>query len=236
MVMSSPLMAMLVSGLAAMLPGLAAVLSNLFWGLLGEVEIFSLASGLLEQYMYYEQVSMGDVALATVYLALKEMLEAFVLGCGVFAVKSCFVHFNRQFIHNLTRPKWLISVLGVALGVALATLTDLTSGAMRAMLQAVFTVGLIIFGIFKILNARPMTASRRRYASRRNSIVIYMLLEIVSNVFSALCAVILITCVLEGPRFVADGGSVEPWLLLAFFSIVLLWIIDAVASIFENPR
>lgn len=226
----SPLVLILIGTIVTYIPGGAGFLSDFFWSLLGEINIFQLASNMLQMGIGYENLATENFVNAFLGVMFGALGDAAILSCCVFAVKSSCVFFNRKYISTFTRPVWAMTTVGVLIGVALIKTKGLLAPLFQGILTLVVCVGLFLYGIFKMLGWRT---SSRTYRERRDAVLIRLMGGIVGNMFAAMCAVMLITCLLEGPKYVRAGGSLLTWWFWSILSLVFLHVTDWIMKLLE---
>lgn len=211
------------------IPGGADFLNDFFWNLLGEIEIFSMASNILQTAIGYKLAPSGQLGITVFAMMIEAMMDGLVMGCCVFVMRAFFAKVNRQFMVGYPGGAWIPTGLGVALGALILTVGGKLSSVADAIFSGVLTIALMIWGILLMLNKRPV---RKYYQKRRENNVVRMLIGILGNAATAVCAVLLSTCVLEGPMWVMNGASFSDWFawlcagfLLWFTLDSILWVI-----------
>jgi hypothetical protein len=141
-------------------------------------------------------------------MMIEALLDGLVMGCCIFALRSVFAKVNRQFEVGYPGGAWIPTGLGCLVGSLFMELAGHMNAAADALMSGLLCIGLMIFGIMMMLNKRPV---RNYYAKKRKNNVAKMLIDILANAAEAVCAVLMTTCVLEGPAWIAGGASVQDW-------------------------
>ena len=66
------------------------------------------------------------------------------------------------------------------------------------------------------------------------AVITPMLVTFLGNGVTAFCAVLLITCGMEGPRFIQAGGSLFVWLLWCLLSAGVLYLSEFILRAFRR--
>lgn len=220
-VILTPLAVIMYGLICTYLPWLADFLSNIFWGVLGETEIFSLASGVIEGGLSYSHFSVDNFFAGFLALLFGALSDAAIMGFCVFMVKSTHVFFNRTWHGSFTRPVWALTLTGVILGVVICGLKVKLAALGQSLLTLGVCLGCYIFGIALMLRG-PKLTKHGTYSNRRAGFIIKMMLGIIGNMFDAFCGVFILTAIMEGPRLMKMGGSFVVWLAWIGLSVALL--------------
>lgn len=223
-VLLSPLVLIAVGLIVTYLPGVADFLSDVFWNYLGEKNtIFSLASNIIQGGMSYSYFSWDNYWGGFLALLFGALGESAIIACCIFAVKSSRVRFTRKAKGIIDGSAWLLTLIGVLLGIFVCGLKGMLAASGQAILTLVVCLGCYLFGIR--LMFRGFTYNRNStYSNRRAGFIIEMLLGIVGNMFDAFCAVFFITGWFEGPRLMRAGASVVVWFAWMGLSAALLYL------------
>lgn len=248
LLLSFPLWLVAICALFYFIPGLYKVVYGIFWGVVGNTEgvkdIFSMSSSLLEQASSYNQVNIETMVLNCVQLMLHSTLEAFFLGCCIFAVKS--THFfllktkwkgNKYYYYKLSRPEWLLDVMGVCIGVVVSALFGRVPESLSSFFEGSVSIILLVFGIVRIWTAGNNIKGKykeNRYKEQRSSFLRELLLSIFGDTVNACIAVNLITCIMEAPRLLRADTSVLLVIYWYGWSIALLFLFNLFMDILNK--
>ena len=230
----SPVSVLGVCLLGALIPGGSEVLSKVFQDSLGGVHAFRYASRLLLQGVEYSVLTPGRFFSALLGMIRVELVDALVLGAAMFLLKSTTRRFSQRFLARYTQPEWVLSVAGVVLGIILLELRGAIVVRLRTSLSVVVTIGCLVFGIFYVLTNGKAMSRGGSFLSRMLSTLIGMLVTFLGNGVTAFCAVLLITCGMEGPRFIQAGGSLFVWLLWCLLSAGVLYLSEFILRAFRR--
>lgn len=229
MVILTILLTVVVVFIFRVIPGGADFLSSFFWNFLGEIELFGLASNILETAIGYQLAPSGQLGITIIAMLMEALMDGLVMGCCVFLLRAMFAKVNRQFVVGYPCCAWIPTGLGVALGAFVMTFSGKLGSAADALFSGILSIVLMIWGVMLMLNKRPI---RTHFAQRRENNIVRMLIDILGNAAAAVCAVVISTCVLEGPRWIQEGATFKDWFgwlgcgfLLWFALDSILWLI-----------
>lgn len=208
--LASPLVLILVGALCTLIPPAAELLMNLFLSLLGEIPIFELAANAVQVLLDNRKLNADAFLASFMHILVNSMADALILSCCIFAVKASRVFFNRKFEGRFLTAQWRLTLIGVLIGVAVMKLKSILLPMAQSIFFLAVTAGLFLYGI-GIMLGRPTFS--RTYRNRRAGFMIPMMTDILSDMFTAMSAVLLITCTMVGPQCVAQGASFGAWLL-----------------------
>ena len=231
-VLLTPIALILLGLIFTYLPGVANFISNIFWGLLGETKLFSLASAVLQNGLSFKYFDWNQYWNGFVALLLGAMSEAVIMAVCVFAVKAFFVAFNTKWEARFTRPEWGLTLVGVIIGVVICGIKAKLAMAAQGLMTAMVTLVLYIWAILLMLRGGSLK-NHPTYRNRRAGFIIKMLLGIVGNMFDAFCGVFIITALLEGPRLMRMGGSVVAWIAWIGLTVALLYLKNLVMKMLQ---
>lgn len=239
LLLTSPLWPVAICALLYFIPNLDQVVKGIFWGVIGNadgkfMEIFSMSSLLLEQATSYNQVNIEIMVRNCIQLMFHSALEAFFLGCCIFALKSTYFFLvkekrNGKYSYKLIRPEWMLNVVGVCIGVVVSALFGRGSKSLSSFLEGSVSIILLIFGIVKILSAGNNVQRKyhqNKYKEQREKFLWKLLLSIFGDSVNACIAVNLITCIMEAPRLLRSGTSVLLVIQWYGWSIALLFLFN----------
>jgi hypothetical protein len=230
----SPVIVLMVCLLFTLIPGGSEFLSKVFQESLGGVHAFRYASRLLMQGVNDTLLSPGQFFSSLVGMIRVELMDALILGAAMFLLKSTATRFSQRFLARYTQPEWVLSVIGVALGVILLDLRGMIMVRLQTSLSVVVTIGCLVFGIVYVLTNGKAMRRGGSFLSRMLSTLIGMLVTFLGNGVTAFCAVLLITCGMEGPRFIQAGGSLFVWLLWCLLSAGVLYLSEFILRAFRR--
>ena len=188
------------------MPGVASFLKSTFWGLLGQISVFSLASELLQSFVTASAFSLEDYMAHLIPLLLQTLSDSLIIACCIFLVKTICTRFNRKWQGRFTKPVWLMTLIGVVIGVAVCQIKGLLAVNGSAILTLVVCLGCYIGGLMLLLRSIGFTKGGT-YHNRWAGFVISLLLGIVGDLLDALCGVLIITLLLNGAYYLQQGGS-----------------------------
>ena len=233
-VLLSPVIVLVVGLLCTYIPGASEFISKVFWETLGEVNAFRYASQLIQQGLNYTTLSPDRFFSSLLRMISAEVMDAMVLGASVFLLKSIFLRFNRRFFARYTQPEWVITVAGVVLGIVLLGMRGMLTIRLQSSLTVIFCIGCLIYGIVHMLGYGKNLTRGGTYMSRLLGTIIGLLVDFLGNGVTAFCAVLLITCGMEGPRFIQAGGSLFVWLLWCLLSAGVLYLSEFILRAFRR--
>ena len=158
-----------------LVPGGETMLSNFFWNFLGDIDIFGLASNILQTALGYQMAPQGQIGYLVLTMMIEALLDGLVMGCCIFALRSVFAKVNRQFEVGYPGGAWIPTGLGCLVGSLFMELAGHMNAAADALMSGLLCIGLMIFGIMMMLNKRPV---RNYYAKKRKNNVAKMLIDI----------------------------------------------------------
>lgn len=214
------------------LPGAADFLYSTLWALLGQVPIFSQASEVLQSALSLSQFSFEEYLSRFPLLLLAALSDSMIIGCCIFFVKSVCTRFNRKWQSRFTKPVWLLVLIGIVAGVTVCRVKGLLAANAEAILTLVVCLGCYIGGFSLLLRGTNFTRGGT-YHNRWAGFIIQMLLGIVSDMFDALCGVFIATAVLQGARFVRQGGNALVCVCWIVVSALLLFVKNALLELLQ---
>ena len=226
----SPLLLIALAAICMFLPGVANLLSTLFWELLGSMDIFSLASQVVQTAVKEGSFSGENYSLWIITLLIRAVPEALILGCCVYLTKITHMRFSRKFTPIYSRPLWLLTVGGVILGVVVCNLLQNLVPQMELAISLVVYLACLILGLR--LMFRSVTPGRT-YKNRKWGFFGNLLLEIFCNMVNAVSGVLIVTCVLEGPKFVQSGGSFRVWITWIGASVAVMYAMHLMTNLLK---
>lgn len=232
-VLGGPVVLVAVGLACTYIPGAADVLSNLFWSSMGEIPIFALASNVLELLLEEDSITMENFTDSFLAVLFDGASDALILSCCIFGVKSANVSFNRKFEGRFLQREWRMTLLGVLLGVFAITVKGELQPLFRALLTFALCTVLFLYGI-RLMLGRKTTSSV--YNNRRAGFMITMMVDILANMFTAMSAVMLVTCVMEGPHYIRQGGSLLVWIACCVLSVLFLYITNLITAAMRRTR
>ncbi|MBR6570175.1 MAG: hypothetical protein IKK75_06935 [Clostridia bacterium] len=217
-------------------------LGELIFGLLGESEysIFGRAAEIVKQYLTLRHSSPNAMLEGFWLLLSTEIISAILMGCCIFILKSIFTKFNRNYIGGLLYPKWLITFLGVCLGLGANSLIGaVTPDAVGELLKSLLSLGLLLLGIgmmlgFKGRTIDPNKKSHRRFRRAHLGYIVSLVLDIVGNAFNAILAVSFITSYLTGPALLHDDAYFGRLIELCVVCLVFMWLFDIITILIKD--
>ena len=229
-VLASPILWFVVSALCTQFPPAAEFLSKVFWQVFGNVPFFESAASILEQALSYEQFSGSHFFLSFLSLLGKSVMDSFIMGLCMFAVKSIFARFSRKGL-LIIPASTLVTALGIVIGVLLTMGINVVPISFQGLFSFLFCIGLFMFG-FGMMLGKPF---RMHYSDRRTMAIVKMLIKILVDANLAWCYVALVVCTMEGPRIVQQTGNFKIWLAW-YGAILLLYIILDSIIFFMSPE
>lgn len=230
----SPVVVLLVCLLFSLIPGGSEFLSQVFQESLGDVHAFRYASRLLLQSVNDTLLSPGQFFSSLLGMIRSKVSDALILGAAAFLLKSTTMRFSQRFLARYTQPEWILTVASVALGVILLDLSGMILARLQSSLYLAFMIGCPIFGIVYMLTNGKGMKRGGSFLSRMLSTLIGMLVNFLGNGVTALCAVLLITCAMQGPQFIHAGGSLFVWLLWCLLSAGVLYLSEFILRAFRR--
>ena len=212
---ATPILWLPVSYLCAQVPLLATFLHKLFWGICGEIEIFSGIASILENALSYQQITGEYVFLSLLEMLTTSIMDSFIMGLCMFATKSIFAKFSRNGLLIIPASQ-LVKLLGLIIGILLSQAINIAPETSQALLS--FFMCLVLFCVgFALMLGKPF---RAHYTGRRNLTIATMLIRILIDANQAWCYAALIVCCMEGPHIVQSTGNMKAW--LSFYGIILI--------------
>lgn len=227
LLLGGPVALILIGAACAYIPGAAQLLSDFFWSLLGEISIFKLASNMVQVLLGYQSFDTGIYFDAFMAVLVNGVADAAILSCCIFAIKSGCTFFNRTFHGRFLAPVWQMTLVGVIIGVAVIKIKSTLMPLFQSLLTLLICCGLFLYGI-RLMLGRPTSSAV--YNNRRAGFMIPMMVGILSDMFTAISAVMLITCIMEGPRCIRQGGSFLIWLGCSILSVVFLYVTNLITN------
>ena len=219
-----PVLLILISLLCAYIPGAPEVLMDFFVNLFGEVEIFGNAVEMLSILYDSEQIIVDNVGLYFLGLLVNSLSETLVIACCIFAVKVTFLTLRParantpggidQIIRSFRAPVFLLTALGVALGVLVCRVGDRLLPTARALFVSLLPVALMLYGIVIMVGAANSYQRARRRANVY-AVLVELLGEILGGAAMTLCMVLCVVCLFAGPKLVKEG--MPAWILLVLY-------------------
>lgn len=203
------------------LPGVADFLCDLVWGLLGEVRVFSQAAELLQLAISNRDASLQTYLTSFLVLLLEGLSDALIIGCCVFFVKATCTFFNRRWEGRFTRPEWLLTLIGVLVGVIFCRLKGVLGAAWSGIVTLVVCLVCYLGGLGLMVRGLNFTRGGT-YHNRWAGFLINLLEGIVGNMLDALCGVVVITVLFSGRDLIKGRGGILPCLLWIVVSTVLI--------------
>jgi len=240
---SGILFVLLVGGiLMRAIPPLATTVNEIFWGMLGESDsnIFARAAEIVKQLMFHDESSTESIASGFLLLLSSEIISAILMGSCIFILKSIFTKFDRNYGGSLLYPKWLITFLGVCLGVGVNSLIGAVAPeVVGALLKSILSLGLILLGIGMMLGFKgrlinPAKKSHRRFRRSHLGYITTLVLGVLGNAFNAILAVCFVSGYMTGPAQIHAGGNGLHLLELCVCCLVLMWVFDIVLVLIED--
>lgn len=234
LILLSPIILVVLGLVCTYIPGAPEFLDRLFWQSLGQAEVFSIASELLEGSMGYSSLSPEHVMNGYMYMLANAILDAAVMGTTVFLVKAINIRFNRKYIAYYITPEWLSTVIGIVIGVLLLTANENLFAQLEGSLSALMAIGFMILGIRLMLGKRSTPVKGGKYHNRMMGTIISLLFDILENMITALCAGSILTCVMEGPKLLKADGNIVVWLTWVAISIIIYFVLNWIGKIRHN--
>lgn len=235
-VLAAPLVVIVLGLIFTYLPGLANFISNIFWGLLGETKLFSLASNIIAGSMSHQHFTWEDFWGGFLQLMLNALSEAVIMAVCVFVIKSSCIFFNRKWEGRFSRPEWLLTLIGVIIGVVACGIKNQLSLAGQGIYTLIVTIALYVVGIVLMLRGSKLLKGHPTYRNRRDGFIIKMLLGIVGNMLDAFCGVFFITALMEGPRLMDAGGSFITWVAWIGLSAAVLHLKNMLMDLMQPQK
>lgn len=223
-----PVALFLLSLLCTWIPGAANILSTFFLETLGNFKLFALASQALQIGMSHENFSGDNFIFWFLSILLDAMLEALVMGCCVFIVKRANMRFSRKGRALYSHPIWQLTLMGIIVGIIVCQVLALLVPAVERLISVGIYIGCLIYGFSLMLGA-----GSRRYSNRKWGYLTTLLLDLLCNMVNAIGGVLIITCLLEGPRYMKAGGSVKIWILWIVMSIAVIYLMHLLTKFLE---
>ena len=231
----APLWIILLVAVFYFIPGISTFVSNVFWEMLGDRwNIFALAQQMMKSMSGANKLEMSSFFSGMLSLMLNAALDAVFIGCIIFLVQSTSVTLrkvkrngNKFYYHILGRPKWISSLVGVCIAVALDSLFGLGPKSLSFLLKSFASVIVMIVGfvlIFKAGNGATGKYKNQRFQEDRTSFLWKLAVAVIVNGFKAIAVVNLITFVMEGATLLRNGAHLWP-LITWFASSALLMLV-----------
>lgn len=230
-ILFSPIILIVLGFVCTYIPGAPAFLNKLFWQFFGKIEVFQIASEVLEGGIGYSELSADQVMGGYIHMISGAVLDSAVLGTVAFLVKAVMLKFNQKYEVYYTQPRWLATVIGIVMGVIILTASSSLFDQAKAILSAAASIGCMLFGIWLMLGKVRKPKKDGTYASRLNGTIMSLLFDILENMLISLCAVSILTCTMEGPRMLANGGNLGAWFLWAGISVGMFFVLDWISAI-----
>lgn len=229
LILASPFALILVAAIITYIPGAPELLFNFFMSTLGEVPIFDLASNVVQVFLENKSVTFETFLFDAMGVLLRSLMDAMIMSCCIFAVKVLGTSFKSNGQGRFVIPKWGLAILGVLLGVVAIKLKQNALPLVQSLVYPLGCIAVILYGIglmFRVPSGK--------YRNRRAAFLIPMLGDIIADMFTAVSAVMLLTCAMVGPKCVAGGVSLWGMLMCYGFALVILtftiWISGIVNS------
>lgn len=210
-----PLSLVLLWAIITFMPGLASYLHNVVWGVLGQITSFSQISAVLENALSYSAFSLENFWISFLTVLFNALGDSLIIACCVFLTKSIFTAFTNKGRGRFTRPEWMLTFVGVLVGVGVCMSKGLLTANDGALLTLIVCLVCYIIGILLMLRGTVFKWGGR-YCNRKAGFILNLLLGIVGDLYDTMCAMFIITGVVEGSCYVKAGGSV--W-------VCILWIL-----------
>lgn len=218
-----------------LVPDVSGFLSNVFWSWLGDVSVFPMTIDFIQKYCSHETVRMEELLMAYFSLIVYGALDAIFMGCCIFVIKSIFTKIRTitnkggnfdYFYFFVPGHEWLLSLIGVFIGVALQPVFGFGSRHMSAVLKGALSIALLIYGITKIWTAGNKMLSWRGsdYERVREKYLLRLLLGILINAFQAIAVANVLTLWMEFGRMWRAGAHLLPMAVWLLSSILLVYL------------
>lgn len=228
-----PVALILLSLACAYIPGAPEFLTDFFVNLFGEVELFGNAVDMLSILYDSGKLRADNILTFTLGLLVSSLAETMIISCCIFGVKVTFMTLNRarantvggidQIFVSWRYPVFLLTAVGVALGVLFCGAIEDLVPAMKAILTAAVPMLIVVYGIFIMLRSANMFRREKQIANTYG-VFVGLFGEIISNTAITLCAVLCIVCLFVGPEFVRNGMPVKVLLSLYFLGIAIIYL------------
>lgn len=216
------------------IPALNEIMLELFWEVCGEWDLIRLISALLKERIFYEHVDLKELLGVYLQAIMSASLDAIFLGCCIFALKSMDIAFTKvksksgkRYFYGTQHSAKLLDVAGVCIGVALRFIFGVGSDFTQSMLEGVFSIGLMIFGIVQIWTAGKRIRGnykKNSFREERSGYLLKMLLAILADAFCAIAVINMVTCLMEAPRMLHEGAFWPPVVIWMVLSLVLIYL------------
>jgi len=216
--LASPFVLILLGAVCTLIPGGAKFINDLFLSALGEVPIFELAANMVQVFLENKNLDVDSYLSGFLAVLVNGVADALVMSMCIFGVKCSRVFFKNNGNVWFLVSEWRLTLVGVLIGVVLIKMKSVLAPLGQSLLFLIVTVSLLLYGMRLMFGGPP----GRTYRNRRAGFLIPMLADIIGDMFTAMSAVFLVSCIMTGPYCVTRGGSFWTWLVCCGLSVLFL--------------
>lgn len=225
--LASPIVLIILGVICTWIPGGAQFINDLFLSALGEIPIFDLAANMVQVFLENKSLDFDSYLNGFMAVLVNSVADALVLSCCIFGVKCSRIFFKNNGYGRFLVSEWRLTLVGVLIGVVIIKMKSVLLPLGQSILFLIVTASLVLYGMSLMFKGTP----GRTYLNRRAGFLIPLLAGIISDMFTAMSAVFLTSCVMTGPYCVTRGGSFWTWLLCCGLSVGFLLVTSWLSGI-----
>lgn len=193
-------------------------LSDLFWNVLGQNDMFEIIANTLQTALGKGYTPIEFVVNATVAVVVGAFMDAAVIATCIYLVKSFCANFSQSgglwysFFGVKILSKY-VSVVGVVLGVVVTNLFKNQVEMARQLIYAGTSIAFMILGVMIMIGKSSVIPSWKK----RDRLITNLLIDILIDMSLAISTAVIATCSLEGPRIIFQAGNLS--LLFGYLAV-----------------
>ena len=188
----------------------AGWISDLFWNLLGEQQMFKIIANVLQTALSMDYTPAEFVIKTAVEVVTGALLDAIVIATCIYLIKSVCAMFSQSgaLWYSFGGKKILakyVSIAGIVLGVFVINIFKNQRDQIRDLINAGISIGCIFVGVVIMLGKARIIPN----AKKRDRLISNLLIDILIDMSLAISTAVIATCSMEGPRLIFIEGNLK---------------------------